>query len=329
MKKTVFYNPEIPYSLHDMNVIEFEVNGDNLIMRTQSGMVRTAPNWDQVDGYLEFLDVNWEYCYATVCDGYYGNLGTYEGKSFKKMHLKDFIAEFHNAGFSIMDEYYGQDRALYTGYFSKGGTMGECTIEIYHNNIVFYEQTDDTREMKEVVLSADGDLSLYLVPADVADKAFAYFRVGNAEQLGETTDNRVFLYCRQSYDDSHFMNQQQEHLLRHCADKGYQAAGSTAVVASAKDEKENMLRLAERLKSDGIKTMLISDPSRISLDPQDFIEIVSAFHKNGVTIEYQDGDGNTRNLLEVLEQLRTANLNLAEPEHDEDEEQDESPRIQM
>lgn len=160
-------------------------------------------------------------------------------------------------------------------------------------------------------------------------KAFAYFRIGNAEQLGEATDNRVFLYCRQSYDDSHFMNQQQEHLLRHCADKGNQAAGSTAVVASAKDEKENMLRLAERLKADGIKMMLISDPSRISLDPNDFIEIVSAFHKNGVTIEYQDGDGNTRNLLEVLEQFRTANLNLAEPEHDEDEEQDESPHIQM
>ena len=160
-------------------------------------------------------------------------------------------------------------------------------------------------------------------------KVYGYARVGNAEQLSETTDNRVFLYCRQSYDDSHFMNQQQEHLLRHCADKGYQAAGSTAVVASTKDEKENMLRLAERLKADGIKTMLISDPSRISLDPQDFIEIVFAFHKNGVTIEYQDGNGNTRNLLEVLEQLRTVNLNLAEPECDEDVEPDESPHIQM
>lgn len=160
-------------------------------------------------------------------------------------------------------------------------------------------------------------------------KAFAYFRVGNAEQLGEATDNRVFLYCRQSYDDSHFMNRQQEHLLRHCSDKGYRAEGSIAVVASAKDEKENMLRLAERLKAVGIKTMLISDLSRISLDPQDFIEIVSAFHKNGVTIEYQDGDGNTQNLLEVLEQLRTANLNLAEPGCDEDEEPDESPHIQM
>ena len=137
-------------------------------------------------------------------------------------------------------------------------------------------------------------------------KTFAYFRVGNAEQLGEATDNRVFLYCRQSYDDSHFMNQQQEHLLRHCADKGYQAAGSTAVVASAKDEKENMLRLAESLKAEGIKTMLISDPSRISLDPNDFIEIV-CLSKNGVTIEYQDGDGNTRNLLRCWS-LRTANL---------------------
>ena len=160
-------------------------------------------------------------------------------------------------------------------------------------------------------------------------KAVAYFRVGNAEQLSETKDNRVFLYCRQTCDNSHSMNWQQEQLLRHCADKGYQVAGSTAVVADAKDEKENLLCLAERLKADGIKTMLISNPSRIAFNSNDFIEIVSAFHKNGVTIEYQDGDGNTRNLLEVLEHLRTANLDLAEPEYDEDEEPTESPHIQM
>ena len=191
MKITRFYNPEIPYSLHDMNVIGFEINGNNLIMRTESGMVRTAPHWDQVDGYLEFLDVSWKYCFATVCEGYYGNLGTYTERTFKKMYLKDFIAEFQNAGFSIMEEYYGQDRALYTGYFHKGGTMGECTIEIYHNNIVFYEKNDDTREMKEVVLSADGDPSLYLVPADVADNLatvaneFAFDYVWHGENNGK------------------------------------------------------------------------------------------------------------------------------------------------
>ena len=139
MKITKFYNLEIPYSLHDMNVIKFEIKGDNLIMRTGSGMVRTAPNFDQVDGYLEFLDVNWEYCFATVHEGYYGNLGTYEGKTFKKMHLGDFIAEFQNAGFSITDEYYGQNRAFYSGYFAKRDFTGECAIEIYHNNILFCE----------------------------------------------------------------------------------------------------------------------------------------------------------------------------------------------
>ena len=160
-------------------------------------------------------------------------------------------------------------------------------------------------------------------------KVYGYARVGNAEQISEPTDNKAFLYCRQSYDNSHFMNQQQEQLLRHCSDKGYRAEGSIAVVASAKDEKENMLRLAQRLKAAAIKTMLISDPSRISLDPQDFIEIVSAFHKNGVTIEYQDGDGNTRNLLEVLDQLRTVAPDHAEPTCDENEESDESLHIQM
>ena len=96
MKITRFYNFEIPYSLHDMNVIEFEINGENLIMRTQSGMVRTAPNFDQVDGYLEFLDVNWEYAFAKVHEGYYGNLGTCEGKTFKEADYEDLPKEYRN-----------------------------------------------------------------------------------------------------------------------------------------------------------------------------------------------------------------------------------------
>mgnify|MGYP001552017465 CR=1 FL=1 len=72
-------------------------------------------------------------------------------------------------------------------------------------------------------------------------KVYGSAPVGKAEQISESTENKAFLYCRQSYDNSHFMNQQQEQLLRHCADKGYRAEGSIAVVASAKDEKENML----------------------------------------------------------------------------------------
>ncbi len=166
MKKTVFYPTDAPYSLHDMNVIAFEINGDNLTMKTQSGMVRTAPNFAQINGYVEFLDVEWQWCFAHTYEGFYGNIGAFSGK---KMYLKDFIDNFQNAGFSIMDTYYNANRVMFTGFLSKGRTFGECTIEIYHNGIVFYEQNDDDREMKEVILSADGNLSLYLVPAEVAD----------------------------------------------------------------------------------------------------------------------------------------------------------------
>lgn len=42
MRETIRHNIRVPYSLHDRNVIAFEVNGDDVIMRTQSGMVKTG-----------------------------------------------------------------------------------------------------------------------------------------------------------------------------------------------------------------------------------------------------------------------------------------------
>ena len=40
-----------PYSLHDMNVFEFEVSGKDIIMKTQSGIVETSSLAKQVEGY--------------------------------------------------------------------------------------------------------------------------------------------------------------------------------------------------------------------------------------------------------------------------------------
>lgn len=42
MKRTVHENIHTPYSLHDMNAVALEIDGDNLIMRLQSGMVCTT-----------------------------------------------------------------------------------------------------------------------------------------------------------------------------------------------------------------------------------------------------------------------------------------------
>lgn len=44
MKKTIRENINAAYSLHDMTVISFEVMEDDIIMRTQSGMVKTTPH---------------------------------------------------------------------------------------------------------------------------------------------------------------------------------------------------------------------------------------------------------------------------------------------
>ena len=43
MKRTIRENINTPYSLHDMNVFAFEVTDNDIVMRTQSGMVETGP----------------------------------------------------------------------------------------------------------------------------------------------------------------------------------------------------------------------------------------------------------------------------------------------
>ena len=102
MIKTIRDNINPAYSLHDMNVIAFEVEGNNIIMKTKSGMIKTTPNCTQTDGYVEFHDVRWDFSYVYLL-GVTGNVGTFTGE---KMFLKDFIEKYRQLGFSIMDETY-------------------------------------------------------------------------------------------------------------------------------------------------------------------------------------------------------------------------------
>lgn len=128
MKKTIRENINAAYSLHDMNVISFEVMGDDIIMRTQSGMVKTTPPYSQLDGYIEFHKVRWDFSFVYLL-GVTGNVGTFAGE---KMFLKDFISNAAPFGFSIMDETYGYNTTKYSGYLSSNRNHHECIIEIYH-----------------------------------------------------------------------------------------------------------------------------------------------------------------------------------------------------
>ena len=134
MKKTLRGNIETAYSLHDMNVISFDVAGNDIIMRTQSGMIKVTPPGSQPDGYVEFHNVRWDFSYVYLL-GVTGNIGTFTGE---KMFLKDFLARYKQFGFSIIDETYGYNITKYSGYLLSNRQHCECIIEIYHEGDMFF-----------------------------------------------------------------------------------------------------------------------------------------------------------------------------------------------
>ena len=64
MKKIIHNNINPPYSLHDMSITAFDVTNAKITMRSDTGMVNTAPPYTQVDGYVEFYDVQWDFSYV-------------------------------------------------------------------------------------------------------------------------------------------------------------------------------------------------------------------------------------------------------------------------
>ena len=138
MKKLHRENIPFPYSLHDMNIIELEADGDKLMLRTQSGIVKTTPPYSQPDGYVEFHDVRWNFCFVYLL-GITGNAGTFTGE---KMLLKVFIDRYQQFGFTVMDETYGANLAKYSGFLLSNRQHCECLIEIYYEGDMVYVVDD-------------------------------------------------------------------------------------------------------------------------------------------------------------------------------------------
>ena len=128
LKRTIRNNINSPYTLHDMNVFSFEVTDNDIVMRTQSGMVETVPPYGQPDGYIEFHNVQWDFSFVYLL-GVTGNVSTFMGE---KMFLKEFIERYKQFGFSVVDETYGYNMTKYCGYLLSNRQHHECIIEIYH-----------------------------------------------------------------------------------------------------------------------------------------------------------------------------------------------------
>ena len=231
MKRTSYNRNDPPYSLHDMNITDFEIDGDRLTIKTQSGMVKTKSPYSQVDGYSELNGIDWDFCYAYIFDGFTGNIGAFSGK---KMFLKDFIENYFkdgNAGFSVMDENFGFNTLCITGYLSKKGFFGECTVEINCGEIVYCEDAnEDDRSMKEIILSADGERTLYSVPADVADNLEEHCIKFATEYVWHGPNAKFLRLCGEQYvaiyDDKDFIDYLNEELYPQMRSKKIETVGS-------------------------------------------------------------------------------------------------------
>ena len=189
MRETIRHNINASYSLHDMNVIAFEVNGDDVIMRTQSGMVKTGNPCRQIDGHVKFCDVQWDFSYVYLL-GVTGNVGTFTGE---KMFFRDFLDRFPVFGFSIMDETYGFNMTKYNGYLTAKGIFCECNIEIYHEGDMIFVDETKYEGMAEVILSHDSEAMLYSVPAEVAANLSKYCWDFAANWVWHGPENGKFL----------------------------------------------------------------------------------------------------------------------------------------
>lgn len=189
MKHTVRENVHAPYSLHDMCVSAFEITGDDIVMRTQSGMIKATAPYSQPDGYVKFHDVQWDFSYVYLLD-FAGNAGPFTGE---KMFLKDFIERFEPLSFSVTDETYGHNTTKYSGYLTANQRLYECMIEIYHQGDMVF--VDETRYegMAEVILSHDSEAMLYLVPAQVASNLDKYCLDFAANWVWHGPENGKFL----------------------------------------------------------------------------------------------------------------------------------------
>lgn len=127
-------------SLHDMQVNDFRIEKDRMILCTSTGLVRTVPPCGQQDGHVEFFRVNWDFSYAYLLryDGLAGNTGTFQGE---KMFLKEFLRRFPTPDYMILDETYGYHQAKYSGFFQVGKEIQECLLEIcYDGDLAFVIQ---------------------------------------------------------------------------------------------------------------------------------------------------------------------------------------------
>lgn len=136
--KTIYkYKSFLPYSLHDMKINQIKIKGEKLYLGFEKGYIEEKEPYKQVKGNVTIGGVDFDFTtvWLLSSDGEYGD---FKGK---KLELKDFLENYQWKSFEIVDELYGYNQILYSGYLSLVGRTDfiEMEISIYYNDDIVYE----------------------------------------------------------------------------------------------------------------------------------------------------------------------------------------------
>jgi len=136
--KTVYkHHVDIPYSLHDAIVNQIKISDDHIYLGFEKGFVERKEPYKRVHGRMIIENVDLDFAIIELLN-IDGNHGCFQGE---KIELKDFLNQYHFKSFEIVDELYGYNQVLYSGYLlcNNSEDFIEMNMSIYYTGNIIYE----------------------------------------------------------------------------------------------------------------------------------------------------------------------------------------------
>ena len=128
---------DVPYSLHDMIVNQIILENDTVYLRFEHGYIRAKEPYPQVNGSITIEEVDQD----SACILLLSDLGRYGDFRGKKMSLEDFLDQYNEYSFEIVDEMYWFNQVEYIGYLRLPDIEEsiQMSLSMYFTGDIVYE----------------------------------------------------------------------------------------------------------------------------------------------------------------------------------------------
>ena len=129
----------MPYGLYDMQIDKIKLVNRNLKLYFQNGYIKLQEPLKQVEGNIIIENIDLDFCVVYFISEN-GALGDFTGK---KLYLSDFLKEYENFTFEVIDELYCYNQIRYSGYLNLPNKLSQIQLDIsiYYTGNIIYETT--------------------------------------------------------------------------------------------------------------------------------------------------------------------------------------------